>query len=396
MRWLLAALLAPAAASATDLVHQGRLLTTAGVPLNAVETVVVTFYADAAGSTTLGAVSVPNTPIQDGYYAVRLTGLDAAWFEQDLWLRVGTSSAPLTPIQPLTSVGRASFADRAGGVPVSTVAVTGPCTDEGALRWDATLDALVACDGASWRAVTEPAVPLELQTDGHRTWRDGTYAASCEAYRRPTPPYVYDGDTGTGTYWIDPDGAGGTAAFVVLCEQDVHDGGWTRFLALTTSGAFQSIQGVPNTTESVVNSTWTWSKRMFYDSQREVLVREAVAPFRTHRYILNDATISNEAFVGMLTGDENGVVDVYNPQTDSYVTMSDAACNTNNHSQWNCDPVNGVRFHYGTRDWRGDGGASYSDWIFTGYQNCCSTNYAPYVENWNGVYNQTAHNLYVR
>ena len=50
-------------------------------------------------------------------------------------------------------------------------------------------------------------------------------AASCEGYRRPDDEvaFVYDGDTGTGIYTIDPEGDG--SGFDVYCEMTSDGGG---------------------------------------------------------------------------------------------------------------------------------------------------------------------------
>jgi len=65
-------------------------------------------------------------------------------------------------------------------------------------------------------------------------YADATYAASCDDYRNPTPPYVYV-DTGSGVYAIDPDGDGGAAPYDVYCDMTTDGGGWTMLLNLDTS-----------------------------------------------------------------------------------------------------------------------------------------------------------------
>lgn len=60
-----------------------------------------------------------------------------------------------------------------------------------------------------------------------RAWRDGTYATSAEAYRRPTNGYKYRGHIGSGIYRIDPDGPSGPIQpFDVYCEMVLENGGW--------------------------------------------------------------------------------------------------------------------------------------------------------------------------
>jgi hypothetical protein len=63
--------------------------------------------------------------------------------------------------------------------------------------------------------------------NGTRAWDDGTHASSCAGYLNASGGYTYAGDTGDGAYWIDPDGLGGAAAFVVTCDMTAWGGGWT-------------------------------------------------------------------------------------------------------------------------------------------------------------------------
>lgn len=60
-----------------------------------------------------------------------------------------------------------------------------------------------------------------------RKWSDNTFARTCNAYKNPTNPYIYTGNTGDGVYWIDPDGVGGNAEFKAYCDMTMDDGGWT-------------------------------------------------------------------------------------------------------------------------------------------------------------------------
>jgi hypothetical protein len=64
------------------------------------------------------------------------------------------------------------------------------------------------------------------QYPGYRGWSDGTYAASCNAYRNPTGNYAYAGATGDGVYRIKP----GSSTVDVYCNQTVNGGGWTLVL----------------------------------------------------------------------------------------------------------------------------------------------------------------------
>jgi hypothetical protein len=56
-------------------------------------------------------------------------------------------------------------------------------------------------------------------------WSDGTYADSCQSYRRPpSKAYAYKGSTGSGRYRIR---TGKNQTTVVRCEMKTQKGGWT-------------------------------------------------------------------------------------------------------------------------------------------------------------------------
>lgn len=56
-------------------------------------------------------------------------------------------------------------------------------------------------------------------------FQDGDYAQSCAKYRNPDEPYLYSGSTGTGFYFIDPEGDG--VPKIVFCDMNSGGGGWT-------------------------------------------------------------------------------------------------------------------------------------------------------------------------
>lgn len=56
-----------------------------------------------------------------------------------------------------------------------------------------------------------------VQNGSGRSWSDGTFAATCAAYRNPTGRYGYKGMTGDGIYTIDPDGSGPVAPLNITC-----------------------------------------------------------------------------------------------------------------------------------------------------------------------------------
>jgi len=207
-----------------------------------------------------------------------------------------------------------------------------------------------------------------------------------------------EGKVPSGKYWIDPDGAGGTAPREVAGDMTTEGGGWTPWMHITNSGAYKGLQGVANSTEWVNNGTFIFSKTLLKNSDRMVLVKETVAPFRQHMYDFKQHTNpKGEDFVGTLTGDRGATVATWNWSTKKWQSSGNGKCNGNNHSQWNCTPPSGIRWHYGTRDWTGDGGGHQnSGWAwFTSYANGYG-DLGQLVKNWNNAINKTAHVLYVR
>jgi hypothetical protein len=127
------------------------------------------------------------------------------------------------------------------------------------------------------------------------------------------------------------------------------------------------------------------------------MYRETVAPGRLHRYDFSQGSnVQGEDFVGVVTGDLGAAPAAWNVQTESWQVIDNGRCNNNNHTQWNCTPSTGVRFHHGSRDWSGDGGSCDTVWCFTGYQSSSGGDPARFVRNWDGNFNETPHNLYVR
>lgn len=200
-----------------------------------------------------------------------------------------------------------------------------------------------------------------------------------------------------GLYWIDPDGLAGTAPFQVDCLMSVEGGGWTRILFINPTAGYNHIGNVPNSQEYVNNGSWVFSKTLLKNGNREVMYREVGGAGRLHRYDFSQG--SNEAgedFVGVVTGDRGATPAAWNFQTNSWQVISNGHCNSNNHTQWNCTPSTGVRFHHGSRDWSGNGGSCQTDWCFTGYSPHGSPNPGPFVLNWDGNFDVTPHILYVR
>jgi len=72
----------------------------------------------------------------------------------------------------------------------------------------------------------------------YRSWSDGTYAASCQAYLSAGAPYSYAGATGDGVYRVN---IGGTPTDV-YCNQTTNGGGWT-LLIKQAAGDGATLQG---------------------------------------------------------------------------------------------------------------------------------------------------------
>lgn len=76
-----------------------------------------------------------------------------------------------------------------------------------------------------------------------RSFADGTYAASCNEYRNPAPPYAYSGSTGDGVYTVQSTVlAAGTAAGSIMnvyCDMTTDQGGWTLIANVPPSSSGQ-------------------------------------------------------------------------------------------------------------------------------------------------------------
>ena len=88
----------------------------------------------------------------------------------------------------------------------------------------ATLQVKAAYKGKSaTQSYTVPITGSIKQFSGYRAWADGTYATTCNGYRTPGAPHLYQGATGDGVYRIS---AGGQLTDV-FCDMTTNGGGYT-------------------------------------------------------------------------------------------------------------------------------------------------------------------------
>ncbi|TNF25237.1 MAG: hypothetical protein EP329_23435 [Deltaproteobacteria bacterium] len=126
-----------------------------------------------------------------------------------------------------------------------------------------------ACDaGYSGDGYTCTLITYDLvgtgTTASPRHWSDGSNAASCNAYRYPSSPYLYSGSTGSGVYTIDIGGG----PFDVYCDMVNDGGGWTLVVNISnttnahgnTTGAYGDIRqttGAAKLSDATINALTT-------------------------------------------------------------------------------------------------------------------------------------------
>ena len=141
----------------------------------------------------------------------------------------------------------------------------------GSIFFDTKLGALRYCDGKVWRTLADTCgngtvEPSEECDDGNNTDGDGCSANCLAAYgfaeAKPGKSCkdVLDvnvaagGKIGDGTYWLDPDGAAGGAAYRVWCDQSSGGGGWTLAAKMDGSKATFAYDSELWTTNKTLNA----------------------------------------------------------------------------------------------------------------------------------------------
>ena len=172
------------------------------------------------------------------------------------------------------------------------------------------------------------------------------------------------------------------------CEQGVNGGGWTKFATIQSrsvmAGAgwfgtqFCELPEWQEWVDTCDGEEWIFSREMMINYGKQVMVREVAAPHKT--FLLDFSKCTGEEFFQSVTGDYKGAggqgnchPDYFDFTANKWVAGADGWCNTNSHTQFNCvaqgyssnawpASSKGLRFHWGTRETNGDGGACYQIW----------------------------------
>jgi hypothetical protein len=272
---LLAALPTVALAAPETVLSQGRLLDPSGAAISGTRDLTFSLFDAEDGLSARWSETHLGVPVEDGYYAVALGGvdpLDADALLGDRWLAVSVGGVELSRA-PLHA---APWAVRAAGLTLSGEAggaVPGACAaaEVGTVRYNTDRDTLEFCrnnGGApAWTGVA--FVDLAGNDAVGRTFADGSTAASCAAYKAD---FRYQGAaTGSGMYWITPQEG---LTLKVWCDMDTAPGAWLDVVksyhgpgadpAALTAALFSgqgTITGTPATNTSSVKGVLLYSNQ---------------------------------------------------------------------------------------------------------------------------------------
>jgi hypothetical protein len=219
MRWWLG-LLSPGLAwgQSVELTHQGRLLDSAGAPVQGAVNLTVAVMDAASGGNVVHTETFSALTPADGYYAVTLGasgGLEAHELDGARWLAVSVNGSEMPPRSRLQSTPRAAVSYRAAQSASAPFTCDAPA-EEGAIYYDTTLDRLRFCAPSGWQDVGSGA------SSGALLGTSTNPAENCQQI------HLADLGRASGSYWVDPDGAGfGVNPFQVYCDMDTDNGGWT-------------------------------------------------------------------------------------------------------------------------------------------------------------------------
>jgi UDP-3-O-[3-hydroxymyristoyl] glucosamine N-acyltransferase len=112
-------------------------------------------------------------------------------------------------------------------------------------------------------SVVDGGANLVIQ-GGARRWADGSNAVRCEEYIRPLQGgFVYDGATGDGLYWVDPDGVGASAARQTHCDMTTDNGGWTLGVNINSDLGTANLLDYTNATSTPTSANFGLNMRDF-------------------------------------------------------------------------------------------------------------------------------------
>lgn len=271
--WMLCGLAVSSVASAADVQvsWSGRLLDSAGAPLNGPVTAEIRLYAvDEGGVPTYSEPFVLDA--QDGFVSVVLGaggGLGSGQFQQGpvyVAVAVGSGSNELTPRGLITHT---PLAASAAGLQLG---VGGDCDADNVGVMNYQSETLQLCTADGWREIQLASVG-----DGSTA---GNAGASCEAIHTDNPLL------NSGLYWIAPDVGG---EFIAYCDMTTYGGGWT-LVVKANNGDSVNFYG----NHTILSGSGTLNATTERDSSRGDYIGEAFSRLSGSEMLLRDCVGSND------------------------------------------------------------------------------------------------------